>query len=224
MCGRCHRKTPLHQLATLFDCPVPPADVPAPYNITPTQPVVAVRLDADGKRQLAWLRWGLVPSWADDVKIGNRLINARADTASSKPSFRAAFKSRRCLIPADGFYEWQKLDAKHKQPFNIRRRGERPFAFAGLWEHWQKDGGLVLETCTILTTDANELMKPIHDRMPVILPEDDWARWLGPKTAKADAEHLLRPYEGKDLVAVPVSTWVNKPQRNDPKCLEPENA
>jgi len=224
MCGRYHRRTSLRQLATLFDCPPPSSDGPPRYNIAPTQPVVAVRLDQDGTRQLAWLRWGLVPPWADDVKIGNRLINARADTASTKPSFRTAFKARRCLIPADGFYEWQKVDAKHKQPFNIRMRDERPFAFAGLWEHWQKDGGPVLETCTILTTEANDLMKPIHDRMPVILPEGDWQRWLEPNTAKADAEQLLRPYEGKDLVAVPVSTWVNKPQHDDPKCLEPENA
>jgi len=156
MSGRYSRKTPLKQLATLFDCPAPTTDGPPRYNIAPTQPVVAARLDPAGGRQLAWLRWGLVPSWADDVKIGNRLINARADTASTKPSFRAAFKARRCLIPADGFYEWQKLDAKHKQPFNIRRSHERPFAFAGLWEHWQKDGGPVLETCTILTTEANE--------------------------------------------------------------------
>lgn len=224
MCGRYNRKTPLKQLATLFDCPSPPDDAPPRYNIAPTQPVVAVRLDQSADRQPVWLRWGLVPSWADDVKIGNRLINARADTASSKPSFRAAFKARRCLIPADGFYEWQKLDARHKQPFHIRMKDERPFAFAGLWEHWHKDGGPVLETRTILTTDANELMRPIHDRMPVILPEGDWQRWLDLKTAKADAEQLLRPYEGQDLVAVPVSTWVNKPQHDDPKCLEPENA
>lgn len=222
MCGRYNRKTPLKQLATLFDAGLPGTDLRPSYNIAPTQPVAAVRLDTDGERQLVLLRWGLVPSWADDVKIGNRLINARADTASSKPSFRAAFKARRCLIPADGFYEWQKLDAKHKQPFNIRMKDERPFAFAGLWEHWQKDGGPVLETCTILTTEANELMKPIHDRMPVILPKTDWAAWLAPKTTKADAEQLLRPYEGQDLEGYPVSTWVNKPQNNDPKCLQPE--
>jgi putative SOS response-associated peptidase YedK len=204
MCGRYNRKTPHHRTTGRHA----------------TTSRARSQWSPSASTQRAPGSWpGSAGAWCRPGPMTCRSATASSTPAPTRPAASHPFG---CLIPADGFYEWQKLDAKHKQPFNIRRRDERPFAFAGLWEHWQKDGGPVLETCTTLTTVANELMKPIHDRMPVILPKDDWARWLEPKTTKTDAEQLLRPYEGKGLVAVPVSTWVNKPQHDDPKCLEPD--
>src|SRR5262245_7474343 len=179
MCGRFTLTAPrqaLKNLFPLFDFP----EVPPNYNVAPTQAVLAVRVPhGQDKPAPALLKWGLVPGWADDPAIGNRMINARAETAADKPSFRAAFRKRRCLVLADGFYEWQKVGGK-KQPYLIRLRGGEPFAFAGLWEHWERDGRAV-ESCTILTTDANGLVKPLHDRMPVILAPQDFALWLDPK-------------------------------------------
>jgi putative SOS response-associated peptidase YedK len=220
MCGRYTRRTPLRVLAGLFDFDAP-AEMPPRYNIAPTQPVAAIRLAGDaGKRELAKLRWGLVPSWAADLKIGSRLINARSETVASKPAFRAAFAKRRCLIPADGFYEWQQ-QGKEKQPYLIQMSDGQPFVFAGLWERWHGESLPPLETCTILTTNANELMKPLHERMPVILAPADCQRWLDPKTSKAEAEALLRPWGTDTLTALPVGKWVNNPQNDDPRCLEP---
>lgn len=207
-------------LASLFDFDAP-AQMPPRYNIAPTQPVAAIRLTAEtGKREFAALRWGLVPSWATDLKIGSRLINARSETAVSKPAFRAAFAKRRCLIPADGFYEWQP-QGKEKQPYLIGMKDGEPFVFAGLWERWQGENLPPLETCTILTTTANELMKPLHERMPVILAPADCQCWLDPTTPKAEAEALLRPWAADTLNAVPVGKWVNNPRHDDPRCLEP---
>jgi len=207
-------------LATLFDFEAP-AEMPPRYNIAPTQPVAAIRLEAATEtREYAALRWGLVPSWATDLKIGSRLINARAETVASKPAFRAAFAKRRCLIPADGFYEWRP-QGKEKQPYLIQMGDGQPFVFAGLWERWQGENLPPLETCTILTTTANELMKPLHERMPVILSPANCQRWLDPKTSKADAEALLRPWPAENLTAVPVGKWVNNPRNDDPQCLEP---
>ena len=172
-------------------------------------------------RELVWLRWGLIPSWARDPAIGNRLINARAETVGEKPAFRAALRRRRCLIAADGFYEWQRAGAR-KQPYFIRLRDDRPFAFAGLWESWEGADHSALETCTILTTDANEVMRPIHDRMPVILAPDDYARWLDPAIeSPAPLAGLLRPYAADDLTASAVSPHVNSPAHEDPRCIEP---
>jgi putative SOS response-associated peptidase YedK len=166
------------------------------------------------------MRWGLVPSWAEDPSIGNRMINARSETAAGKPSFRAAMKSRRCLVPADGFYEWKVVDGG-KQPMHVRRRDRAVFAFAGLWEVWTK-GAEPLETFTILTTGPNDVLRPIHDRMPVILAKDDWPLWLDPdgKDAAAVAP-LLRPCPGDGWEAVPVSRFVNNPRNEGPGCLEP---
>jgi putative SOS response-associated peptidase YedK len=150
------------------------------FNVAPTQPVAAVRVVPGGQeRELVELRWGLIPSWADDPKIGYRMINARSETAATKPSFRSAFKVRRCLVVADGYYEWQKRDGA-KQPFYIHMQGGKLFAFAGLWERWVPPDGEAIESCTILTTDANELTKPIHDRMPVIVDPPDFGQWLDP--------------------------------------------
>lgn len=219
MCGRYTVRASRAALAKAFGVSEVP-DLPPRYNIAPTQPVPAVRLNTPDEREMVMLRWGLVPSWADDLKIGNRMINARADTAPTKPSFRSAFKSRRCLVVTDGFYEWKKEGTK-KQPFYIRRKDERPFAFAGLWERWEKDGPAI-ETCTILTTDANDLMKPIHDRMPVILAPADHDVWLDAKPATLEqAKAMTRPYEGSDLEAVPVSTVVNNPKHEGPDCIKP---
>lgn len=219
MCGRFTLKTPAPVLLGLFDLP-DAAALPPRYNIAPTQPVVVVRnAPAHPGRELVQMRWGLIPSWADDPAIGNRLINARSETAANKPAFRSAFRQRRCLVPADGFYEWQKVGRK-KQPFYFHLRDGGPFAFAGLWEHWQKDADQAIESCTLLTTDANDLVRPLHDRMPVILAPEDYERWLDPGTAIPQLEALLRPYPGDAMTAYPVSVQVNNPRNEGPACVE----
>ncbi len=196
-----------------------PQSVPR-YNIAPTQPVTAVRLDKNGQRQITFFRWGLVPSWAKDLTIGSRMINARSETVAEKPSFRAAFKRRRCLIPADGFYEWQKQNGQ-KQPVYIHAADKRPLALAGLWEVWRDPEGSRLETCTILTTTPNEFMAPIHNRMPVIIEAEDYSMWLDPGPNPEDGLHLLRPYPAERMAAYPVSTTVNNPRNDVPACIEP---
>jgi putative SOS response-associated peptidase YedK len=194
------------------------------FNIAPTQAVAAVRRvpeSSEPARQLVLLRWGLVPSWAKDPKIGNSLINARAESVAAKPAFRTAFRRRRCLVVADGFYEWQRTGTK-KQPYFIRLADDRPFAFAGLWEFWEGPDHSALESCTLITTSANELMAPIHDRMPVILSPDDYDRWLDPAIQKPDQlQPLLRPYPSGEMLAYPVSTHVNNPRNEDAECIAP---
>ncbi|WP_017301827.1 SOS response-associated peptidase [Nodosilinea nodulosa] len=224
MCGRFSLNQTGEDLAEAFDLrPAPP--VAPRYNIAPTQPVAAVVATAENPDpHFHFLQWGLIPSWAKDPAIGSRMINARAETVAEKPSFRAAFKRRRCLILADGFYEWQRTgDRKPKQPHYIFLKEHQPFAFAGLWEHWSDPvGGGELETCTILTTDPNSLMEPIHNRMPVILPAADYAAWLDPDFAQPQAlQAMLRPYEAEAMERYPVSTVVNKPQNDSPDCIEP---
>ncbi len=220
MCGRYSLTTPAEALVDLFDAG--PLDGFAPrYNIAPTQTVPVVRLDEDGERQWAWLRWGLVPSWAKDPSIGNRMINARAETVAEKPSFRSAFRRRRCLVPSDGFYEWRKTGGQ-SQPMRIELAGAEPLAFAGLWERWRGDGDQVIESFTILTTEANRDLAAIHHRMPVILPPEQHDGWL--KFDAGDTELLramLVPYQARGLVARPVSRHVNNPRNDDPTCLEP---
>jgi len=195
------------------------------YNVTPRAevPVVAVR---DDHRVLDLLRWGLVPSWAKDTSIGDRLINARADTVATKPAYRRAFQRRRCIIPADGFYEWRAIPGRRqKQPYFITRRDREPLAFAGLWEFWRDPAtpdGPGLRSCVIVTTDANEALAPIHDRMPVVLPEVAWAAWLDPANHDAEAlEGLLVPAPAGELEWYPVSTLVNRPANNGPELVEP---
>ena len=217
MCGRFTLRTPPETIADLFSGIEIP-DIPPSYNIAPSQSVAAVR-HAGAGGQFAWLKWGLVPAWADDAKIGNRMINARSETVAEKPSFRSAFAKRRCLIPADGFYEWQKQGSQ-KQPVYIYLDQERPFCFAGLWERNRKTGQN-LETCTIITTTPNELLEPIHDRMPAILGTGDYEAWLDP--AFEDSDHLLsllRPWPADDMDFRPVTSQVNKPAFNDPACIE----
>jgi putative SOS response-associated peptidase YedK len=174
------------------------------------------------ERELTFLHWGLIPSWSKDRKIGSRLINARSETVTEKPSFRAAFKRRRCLIPADGFYEWQRQGSR-KQPIYIHSHDGAPFALAGLWETWQAADGSVIDSCTILTTEPNELMEPIHNRMPVILEPPDYDTWLHPGDNPNVALHLLRPYASEKMAAYPVSTLVNNPRNDSPDCIVPLN-
>ena len=195
------------------------------FNIAPSQPVPVVRLapqQPQPQRELVWLRWGLIPSWAKDPAIGTRMINARAETVAEKPAYRAALRRRRCLVAADGFYEWQRT-GKGKQPYFIRMRDDRPFALAGLWEAWEGPDHSSIESCTLLTTEPNELLRPIHDRMPVILPADDYQRWLDPAAEEPERlAPLLRPYPGGEMTADPVSTFVNSPANEGPKCIAPE--
>ena len=190
------------------------------YNISPSQPVAAVRAAPAGSgRELALLRWGLIPSWSKDPAIGNRLINARAETAREKPSFRNAFRRHRCLIPTNGFYEWQRQE-RGKQPYFVRMRDDRLFAFAGLWDRWESPDKGVIETFTILTTAANAVLAPIHDRMPVILPPAEYARWLDPGLLDTDSlGPLLVPFPAEDMLALPVSPRVNAPTVDDEKCM-----
>jgi putative SOS response-associated peptidase YedK len=228
MCGRFTLNASPEQLAELFDLPEAPVVAPR-YNIAPTQPVAIVRLDPQSKeREWAHVLWGLVPSWSKDPSMGAKMINARAETIAEKPAFRAAFKRRRCLVPATGFYEWQKLE-KGKQPHFITLNNGAPFAFAGLWESWQSPDGSALESCTILTTDPNEVMTPLHNRMPVILARQDYAQWLGSGGDASPQEldqlrHLLRSYPAAEMVAYPISTFVNSPANEGAQCIAPLTA
>jgi putative SOS response-associated peptidase YedK len=221
MCGRYLLTSPVDLLRQLFRFMERPNLGPR-YNIAPTQEVPIVRLSRDGdRRELIQVRWGLVPYWADDMKIGNRMINARAETIERAPAFREAFQRRRCLVPADGFYEWRK-DGKQRQPLLIRRRDQAPFAFAGLWERWRQPDGQVLRSCTIATCPPNALLAEIHNRMPVILAAEDHDRWLDP--AADDGKALLRPCPADWLEALEVSPRVNSPANDDPECLAPPRA
>jgi putative SOS response-associated peptidase YedK len=218
MCGRYTLRTPVDSLVETFDIAEYPSSITPSYNIAPTQEVTAV-VEEDEKRKLEMLRWGLIPSWAKDPAIGNKMINARAETVSEKPSFRSAFKKRRCLILADGFYEWKKTD-DGKQPYHIKMQDGSPFAFAGLWETWQN--GEEIRSCTIITTEANGLMNEIHHRMPVILPPEDYGMWLDPDFDEKDPlTSLLKPYPADAMEAYPVSRRVNKPSNNEPGVVEP---
>jgi putative SOS response-associated peptidase YedK len=220
MCGRFTLVANPDALAELFELDAPPELSPR-YNIAPTQAILAVRPKSDGGgREAVRLRWGLVPSWAKEVG-GPPLINARADTVADKPAFRVAFKQRRCLIPADGFYEWQATGGKKKQPFAIRLRDDHPFAFAGLWERWSR-GEERVESCAIITTGANDLLRSIHDRMPVILPPSRFADWLDPTFHDAEQlQALLQPFPADQMKTYTVSTLVGNARNDDPRCLEP---
>ncbi len=211
-------KEPPNQIASMLGLETVPNLEPR-YNIAPTQEVIAVRMQ-DGGRALVRLRWGLIPFWAKDAAIGAKMINARAETLAEKPAFRQAFANRRCVIAADGFYEWKTI-AKAKQPFHIHRPDGAPFAFAGLWERWEKDGEPV-ETCTIITTDAPESLAGIHHRVPVILPPDAMTTWLETPEGQTDGlAELLAPLPDGELIAEPVSTAVNKVANDGPECQEP---
>jgi putative SOS response-associated peptidase YedK len=218
MCGRYTLRTPVDSVVEAFEIEEYPSSITPNYNIAPTQEVAAV-VEEDEKRKLEMLHWGLIPSWAKDPSIGNKMINARAETIAEKPSFRRAFKVRRCLILADGFYEWKKTDGG-KQPYHVKMEDGSLFAFAGLWETWQN--GEEIRSCTIITTDANDLMSDIHHRMPVILHPEDYAMWLDHDFEEKEVlTTLLKPYPADVMEAYPVSRRVNKPSNNEPSVLEP---
>lgn len=224
MCGRFTLRTPIKDVADLFDL-MPDAIErisvpPARFNIAPTQEIAAVRQnEMSHGREFAWLYWGLVPSWAEDLSIGNRLINARAETIATKRAFRHAFRHHRCLIPADGFFEWQRKQGR-KQPYYIRLKDERPFAFAGLWERWEKTD-VAIDSGTIITTDSNELIRPLHDRMPVIVDREHFDVWLDPAIEDPQIlQPLLRSYPAQKMTAYPVSVLVNSPRHDTRECIE----
>lgn len=224
MCGR-YTLIKLADFINIFPWIHLPDEMPVErFNIAPTQPIAAVA--NNGKDKVEYFHWGLIPSWAKDPSIGNRMINARAETLAEKPAFRNALKRRRCLIPADGFYEWKKLsDGKTKQPMYIRMRSHQPFAFAGLWEVWQdKSGsGSEIPSCTIITTTPNTLTGAIHDRMPAIVRPEDYRKWLAPGERPADElAAMLKPYPAEEMEAFPVSKLVNSPANESAKCIDPE--
>ncbi len=224
MCGRFTLRIDSEDVARAFDARRGGLDHPPRYNISPTRPVTVVRLSAeDGGRELAEARWGLVPHWVDDPEdFDLTLINARSETAAEKPAFRDAFRSRRCLLPADGFYEWVAGNGS-KQPWYVRRGDDRPFALAGLWDRWEGPGGRRLESATILTCEPDEVVGKLHDRMPVVLPPEWWDAWMDPAGDPADASDLLRPYRRNERAfeAHPVSRAVNRPDRDGPELVEP---
>jgi putative SOS response-associated peptidase YedK len=216
MCGRFTQRSPAKKVAEKFKVEaVPP--LAERYNVAPAQAVLGVR-EASGGREATFLKWGLVPRWAKDPGIGNKLINARSETVAEKSSFREAFARRRCLVPLDGFFEWVRRGDR-KRPFYFHMRDGEPFAVAGLWEHWEGEGG-PLETCTLLTTEANELLAPYHDRMPVILRPDDYDVWLDPGVRSPEMlTPLLRPYPHSEMSTYAVSVLVNSPSNDDPRCV-----
>lgn len=220
MCGRFTLTTPLNVLMQQFLFEWDEAISPR-YNIAPTQPVLSLRWNAAAAgREATTLKWGLIPSWSKDAKIGYRMINARGETVDTKPSFRAAFAKRRCLILADGYFEWKKMGAI-KQPYWIQLDSEQPFAMAGLWESWRAPTGEAIESCTIITTDANEATQVVHDRMPVILPQERHDAWLDPDFADQDVlRQWLTPCAVYPMKVRPVSTHVNNVRNADAKCVE----
>jgi putative SOS response-associated peptidase YedK len=222
MCGRYTLTAPGEIVAEIFELVDVPPILPR-YNLAPTQEAAVVRVVKPGApRILASLRWGLIPYWAQDPAIGNRMINARAESLAEKPAYRDSFRRRRCLVPADGFYEWKKLDAKTKQPYLIHRQDRRPFAFAGLWDAWRSPESGPLETFTIITTSPNDLLRPLHDRMPVILDPRDYAAWLDPANRNAaHLQSLLAPAPETGWQATPVSRAVNHADHDEPDCIEP---
>ncbi len=220
MCGRYTLSTPPDLIAEFLELAEAP-EVGPRYNIAPTQEAPIVRFSPDrGGRHAALARWGLVPFWAKDPAIGNRMINARAETAAEKPAFRSSFRKRRCIVVADGFYEWKKV-AGPKQPYLLRPRGGPLFALAGLWDRWGR-GEEALETYAILTTEPNGVVAPIHRRMPAVLSPEHWAAWLDPELEDpARVGAMLGPCPEEWIEALPVSTYVNNPANDSPRCVEP---
>ena len=218
MCGRYELHANPAAIALAFGLAYPPQIAPR-YNVAPMQQVPIVRVNAHGDRELVQVRWGLVPRWARDPSIGAKMINARAETVAVKPSFRIAFQRHRCLLPADGFYEWKPRPDGTKQPVRIGMRDGAVFGLAGLYERWLSPEGEPLDTCTILTTDANALLAHLHDRMPVIVPPDAYEAWLDP--ANPDAAELLAPYAPDAMTYWPVSTRVNAVKNDDADCIAP---
>jgi putative SOS response-associated peptidase YedK len=247
MCGRYTLRTPVSELQAEFELTAAPAELVERFNIAPTQPVPVVL--NGGERALELVRWGLIPFWAKDAKIGSTMINARSETLADKPAFKDSLKRKRCLVLADGFYEWApapaappepppaqgslfeaptpkppkvKKGAAGKTPMHIRKQSRKPFAFAGLWDTWRQSDGTFLKSCTIITTTANALMSRFHDRMPVILAPEQYDAWLNPEEVElADALEFVKPYALDDLEAFPVSSLVNSVKNDVAECLTP---
>ncbi len=220
MCGRFTLTVDPAELKEKYHASFPERFSPR-FNISPTQAVLAI--PNDGKNAADFFVWGLIPSWAKDPSIGNRMINARGETLGEKPSYRGAYKYKRCLIPADGFYEWKvQPGTKSKTPYFIHMKDGMPFAFAGLWDEWHDADGSPIRTCTIITTNPNGLMAPIHDRMPVILRPEDYAEWLDPSPrVPATLQHLIAPFDESQMEAYPVSALVNSPSNDRAELVEP---
>ncbi len=222
MCGRYTLTSDTERIEERFVCNASALSYTSRYNIAPTQPVLALINNEDNtQRRAEFLRWGLIPSWAKDPSIGNKMINARSETLAEKPSFKRALRKRRCLIVADGFYEWKK-EGKTKTPMYIGLQSREPFAFAGLWEKWVAESGETIHSCTIITTTPNSLMESIHHRMPVILPREAESVWLD-RTIEDPASllPLLAPYPAETMDAYAVSTLVNSPRNDSADCLKP---
>ncbi|MEG4572558.1 SOS response-associated peptidase [Microcoleus sp. N3A4] len=220
MCGRYTLNTSAKIIAEFFKLSAVP-DIQPRYNIAPTQSVATVKVEPEKmQRQFQFMRWGLIPSWAKDMKIGSHTINARSETVAEKPAFRSAIKHRRCLIVADGFYEWLP-QGKKKQPYYFQMANSEPFAFAGLWENWESPEGENIVSCSIITTAANSTVQPVHDRMPVILSDSDWQQWLDPSVKNAqEVLPLLKPYASEAMKAKAVSAIVNSPIKDSPECIQ----
>jgi putative SOS response-associated peptidase YedK len=221
MCGRFTLTLDPAQLREAFPWLSVPDGLSPRYNVAPTQPVAVV--PNTGENKIDTYTWGLIPSWSKDISIASRLINARAETITEKPAFRNSFRRRRCLILSDGFYEWkQDLAGKGKTPYYIRLQSGEPFAFAGLWDTWVHPDGSEIRSCTIITTSPNELMQPIHNRMPVILAPHGYAEWLESKEQKLEVlTRLLKPYPSSSMITFPVTKLVNYPQNDTPECVKP---
>lgn len=220
MCGRFTLTPHAAEILDAFPELAPPDDVVPRYNVAPTDMLLTVT-ERDGRRAMERLRWGLIPSWAKDSRIGSTLINARADALDSKPAFRNAFKKRRCLVLADGFFEWRKEGTK-RRPFYFRVADARVFAFAGLWEVWKDPQGVWVPSCTIVTTEPNDLVRPLHDRMPVILPRDAYDDWLNVELLDdRRLGSLLMPYPADKMTMREVSSRVNSVRNDDPACIAP---
>jgi putative SOS response-associated peptidase YedK len=222
MCGRYRLTAKERWLSEYFQIPAEDIEWAARWNIAPTDEVAIVRQDRnEPKRKFFKMRWGLIPYWAKDASIGVKAINAVSETAAKKPLFRESLKRRRCLVPADGFYEWKQIGPKKKQAYNIGMKDGGLFAFAGLWDRWKDPTGKAVESCTILTTEANSLLKDIHDRMPVILNPDDYDLWLDPGvTDPAQVADLLKPFDSRQMRVYPVSSAVNSVKNEGPNCAE----
>ena len=222
MCGRFTLTADPDELQSAFPEFTFPAQYAPRYNVAPSQPILAVANDGNNKAD--FFVWGLIPSWAKDPTIGNRMINARAETLAEKPAFRGSYKYKRCLILADGFYEWKaEPGTKTKTPYFIRLASGQPFAFAGLWDNWNGPDGSLVKSATIVTTEPNSLMATLHNRMPVILAREDYAQWLDPTPQKGESlQSLLKPYPAGQMTAHPVSTLVNSPANDLPDLIRPQ--
>jgi putative SOS response-associated peptidase YedK len=223
MCGRFTLQIPAEMLSEIFGITEPPSFPIEPrYNIAPTQQIPVVRQYADSQSRLDSMRWGLVPAWTKEAPSGPPLINARSETVAEKPSFRLAIKYRRCLIPVSGFYEWRR-EGERKTPVYIKLKNGSPMVFAGIWESWKGPDGKTTDSCSILTTAANDLMSPIHDRMPVILNPGNWEQWL--ERDQRDPEKLrplYQPYPGDEIEMYPVSSMVNSVKNGGPELIDPQ--